>query len=189
MQDEQLLRAAVDRATRNYNVYPSSFREIREDYRARYGERAWIGKLTADLYGIKTPGQSGFAKGSPEYRQASREYYSARRNIERWEQGTRSPGVDARERLKAIGRELPPLRRDVPPDGLTIVVNFRAPADGSHGSSRTRQATMTLDYAFAVQFVQNPNWTDLWNLWFDGGADIYGEDGDYPADVYEISVA
>lgn len=189
MQDEQMLRAAVEQATRNYHTYPSNFNEVRAEYQQRYGDRNWIGKLTADVYGKRPPGQSGFAKGTAEYRQASKEYYAARRNIERWEQGTRSPGAAAKARLQEIGRELPPLKRNAPPGGLKFTVDFYAPADSEHAGQRTRQAQISLDYPTAVQFVQEPNWPDLWDLWFDDGNDIYGEDGDYAADVFGVSAA
>jgi hypothetical protein len=189
MQDEHLLRAAVEQAVAPYAIYPSSFAQIRTEYEQQYGKRGWIAHLTTDLTGKQPPSARGISSKSPEYKAAQAEWKEARRNIERWNQGTRSPGPAAREHLKEIGRTLPPLGQDAPPQGLTLTVDFYAPADSEHASQRTRQAIISMDYPTAVQFVQDPNWADAWDLWFDDGDEVYGEDGDYAADVFGVSAA
>lgn len=189
MQDERMLREAVEQAVAGYKIYPSRFEQIRPEYEQRYGKRGWIAHLTTDLTGKLPPAARGISSKSPEYKAAQLEWKEARRNVERWNQGTRSPGAAAREKLKEIGRTLPPIGQDAPPGGLTLTVDFYAPVDSEHASQRTRQAIISLDYPLAVQFVQNPTWADVWGLWFDDGDEIYGEDGDYPADVFGVSAA
>lgn len=172
--NQEILNAAVDNATRNYNTYPSSFSQVQEQYKEKYGERRWIGQLVQDMRGL-----------SPK---DGREYKSARRQVERWADGTRSPGKAAQGQLKEVGKTLEPIKRDAPPGGLTFSVDFKVHGEKKHGK-RDRHADIKLDYATAVKFVQNPNYSDLFDEWFDDGGDAYGEGGDYEADVYNVSAA
>lgn len=188
MQDEQLLRAKVEAAIAAYKRHPETVQQIGTVYEERYGKRGWIAHLTTDLTGKQSPKARGISSKSPEYKAASAEWKEARRNVERWNKGTRSPSPAAREKLKELGRTLPP-EQGVPPGGLKIRVDFYAPSDSEHSYQRTRKADIELSQVEAYQFVQEPNWPDLWDLWFDDGNEVYGDGGDYAADVFGISVA
>jgi len=124
---------------------------------------------------------------------------SVRRTVNRYEAFLSGSSSQARNpdraqgRYKAafreIGRTQEPLRRDAPPGGLTFKVDMQVPRDSEHSSARRRQAVIWMDYGTAVQFVQNPNYTDLFELWFEGGGDTYGEDGDYIVDIVGVSAS
>lgn len=179
---KDLLQNAVDSATRNYNTYPDSYRQIREGFEDRSGNLR-KGQLIEAL-AVQT-GQSES---------------SVRRQVNRYEMflsggsgQARNPdraGPAYRAAFKEIGRTQEPTRRDAPPGGLTFEVHMKVPKDSEHGSSRRRKATITMDYNTAAQFVQNPNYDDLFDAWFDGGADTYGEDdGDYLVDIESVDAA
>lgn len=176
----ELLQAAVDSATRDYNTYPSSYRQIREGF---------------EVGG--TLNKSGLISAIASQTHESES--SVRRQVNRYEMFLSGGSGQARNPDRAtgkykaafqeIGRTQEPTRRDAPPGGLTFKVDMRVPRDSEHSSARTRQATITMDYATAAKFVQNPTYNDLFEEWFEGGADTYGEDGDYVIDVYGVSAA
>ena len=172
MIDKSPLQRAIDGATNP--VYPSSFAEIKEGFREKYGDRGWIGKLAA----VYTGATSG------------KEYGAARRAIERVNTGQYKDFKKAEYRsgLVEAGKQLDPIRRDVPGQGLVLTVNFTAPEDKGH-SKRAREFTISLDYVTATEFVADPNYDFLFDEWFDGGADAYGEDGDYEAENVQVTAA
>lgn len=180
--DKQLLQNAVDQATANYNTYASSYRELREVYQREYGAN-WNKQLAHDYA-----------------QQAHVQEASGRKQINRYEaflRGSSSPQARnpdrptgrTKEALREVGRTQEPIKKDAPPDGLRFTVDMKVKKDSEHSSARTRQADIYMDYQTAVKFIQDPNYYDLFNEWYDGGGDNYGEDGDYEADIYSVSAA
>lgn len=178
---KELLQDAIDQATRSYNTYPSSYREIREGFQNKAGQLDKSG-LIAALVG-----------------QTHQSEASVRRQVNRYEMFLSGGSGQARnpdratgkyrEAFQQIGQTQEPTRRDAPPGGLTFVVDMRVPKDSEHSSARTRQAIITMDYQTAARFVQNPDPTyyDLFDEWFDDGGEAYGEDGDYEVDITGVS--
>lgn len=194
---DELLANAVDRAAPN--VYAGSFQELRTAFRETYGDRSWMGKLATAMSGKMPPSQTGLTKGSAEYKRAEREYNSARRTVERYEKFQKDPTNKnahnpanapkvTREQFVKAGKTVEPLRRDVPPGGLKFKVEFRTSGESGHGS-RTRTAIITMSSAAAYDFANNPSYWGLFENWFDGGGDAYGEDGDYEVDVVSVTPA
>lgn len=195
MNYEPLNRALGELAT---PVFPSSFEDIYSQYKEQHG-RAAIGLLATAVTGKVPASKSGFTKGSAEYKSASREYASARRQIERHVTGQYKNFSDATQnKLKEIGQTLNPIRKELPGQGVKIEIKFKSDGDGSH-SSRNRTATIEMSgpelYDYANDFVngvkdaKQPQYADLFDLWFDDGGDVYGEDGDYEGDVTGVTIA
>lgn len=180
-QDQELLQVAIDQATANYNTYATNYRDLRENYAAAHGKN-WRQELARDIA----------ARSDIQVR-------SAMRTISRYEAYLTGSGSQARnpdhprgnmrEALREIGRTVEPLQRDAPPDGLRFKVDMKVGRDSEHGSARRREADIYMPYNIAVQFIQDPNYYDLFDQWYDGGGDNYGEDGDYEADIYSVSAA
>ena len=78
---------------------------------------------------------------------------------------------------------------DVPPTSLTFVVEFHGPDDKGH-SPRVRTANCHLDHDRAVQYVrmEHPTYDVLFDAWFDGGGDQYGEDGSEEAVIIAVRI-
>ena len=169
MIDKAPLQRAIDGATTP--VYPTSFREIAQGFKVKF-DGHWTREL-AKASGL-TP-----------------------RTIQRYEQFVTGKGGQARNPdkartgkagLAAAGRTLDPIRREAPAKGLTFTVTFQAKEDKSH-APRERTFTVRMDHAEATKFVASPSYDDLFDDWFDGGADAYGDDGDYEAGNVQVSAA
>lgn len=172
------LNDALHGATKDYNVYPTSFKDVAEGYKEKFGQHGWIGELAKRISGSE-------GKRGPEY-------LAARRSIERVASGQyKSVGkAEYKAGLVEAGKTLDPLQKDAPPTGLTITVAFHAPEDKGH-RKRDREMTVHLDHATAVQYINQaqPDYSFLFDEWFDDGGDAYGEDGDYEADILYVSAA
>lgn len=161
MSSEDLLKSYINRATEPYTTYPSTFREIREGFREKY-DGHWTREM-AKATGV-TPRQiqrfEAYVTGSGK--QA--------RNPDNVQKATKTAFIEA-------GKTLDPLRRDVPPGGLTITVKG---SQGSGKHERTREFTATMDYQTALQFVQDPTLEDLFDEiypdWDDAVEVLFGDD-------------
>lgn len=177
-------------------VFPTEFGDIYDQYKKEHG-RAAIGLLATAVTGKVPASKSGFARGSAEYKTAAREYSTARRQIERHVTGQyKSFSSGIQDKLKEIGQTLNPIRKELPGTGVKIEIKFKSDGDGSH-SSRNRTAVVEMSgpelYDFAndwlnVKDAKQPQYADLFDLWFDGGGDVYGEDGAYEADVTGVVI-
>lgn len=188
--NHDLLNAAIEAATQQYWTFPTSFTDIGEAYRDKYGDRKWIGKLATSLTGKLPASQTGLIKGSEEYKRANREYQTARRQIERHVSGQyQNFSPKASEKLKEIGRTLEPIKKDVPKEGLTFTIEFHAPEDKGH-RPRERKMTVHMDHSQATQYINQdqPQYSDLFDEWFDYGGETYGEEGDYEAEVDTVTI-
>jgi hypothetical protein len=187
------LNKAIEDATRAYWTFPSSFSDISEKYKEIYGERAWQGKLATAITGAKPAGQSGFAKGTDEYKAANTKYKTARKQVERHttgeHKGFKLPS--AREKLAEIGKTLDPLTKDAPPGGITFTIKFKAPGDSEHSHSPRQRVTppLHLDHQQAVQYInqEQPGYDTLFDEYFSDGGNCYGEDAAYEADIVSVS--
>ena len=166
-------------------IYPSSFDAVREGYKEQHGDKGWIGKLATQMSGSVPDAQSGFKKGTPEYKANHTAYNSARKQIERWNHGT-SPKEANADRIAKAGQTLNPIGHKAPAGGLTVTVKFNAPGDRSH-APREREFTITMDATTAQEFASAPDYDFLFESWFEGGAEAYGDDGDYEAENVQVS--
>ena len=171
MIDREPLQRAINAATTP--VYATTYREMREGFQEKYG-RHWTAEL-ARAAGV-TP-----------------------RTVQRWEQFVTGKGGQARnpdnvksatrEGLVAAGKTIDPISRNVPSAGLSITVSFTAPEDKGH-AQRHREFTVHMSSAEAYQYVNDdPGFDELFDDWFDGGADAYGDDGDYEAENVQVTIA
>jgi hypothetical protein len=154
MIDDQLQRA-IDQVTEPYTEYMSTWDEIKDYYQDNYAEHKWIGALVGDLTG-RTPADG-------------RTYYSDRRRIERWNDGTTRPGKVSKEALADLGKRLPPKRRGVPPGGININIRgtfYVSKRDGR----RYRDIAVHMDELQAFDFVNDPSYEAIF--------EEYGVDGD-----------
>jgi len=176
MIDRTPLQNAIDGATTP--VYPSSFSDVAAGFKDRYGARGWTSQLAQRISGSSD--------------KKSHEYKAALRNVQRYEKGTHNPErakAGVKEALASAGKTLDPIRRELPTGkGLTLTVNFTAPEDKGH-AQRQREFTITMDATTAAQFVAAPDYDFLFEEWFDGGAEAYGDDGDYEAEVTGVIAA
>lgn len=176
MINREPLQRAIDGATTP--VYPTSFSDISAGFKQRYGARGWTSQLAQ------------FISGSSDKK--SHEYKAALRNVQRYEKGTHSPDrarANVKQALASAGKTLDPIRRELPGGkGLTLTITFTAPEDKGH-AQRERSFTVTMDATTAAEFVAAPDYDFLFDEWFDGGADAYGDDGDYEAENVQVSAA
>ena len=175
-QDE--LNRVIDKATAQFNTYPSSFAEVRDALKDKYSERTWRGKLAAEISGTTN------AK--------SREYLNARRNVERWNTGKSNfekAKQGNKEAVARVGETLDPIRRDAPQTGLEFHVKGKQ--KDKHGHERTREFEIKMDYATSVKFVNNVSdgnfdLEDFYDEYFDGAGDLLS-DGDY--ELYDVAIS
>lgn len=176
MIDKEPLQRAIDKAT--VPVYPSSFADVSAGLREKFGARGWTSQLAQAISGTSD--------------KKSHEYKAALRNVQRYEKGTHNPDrarASIKDAIAQAGKSLDPIRRELPAGaGLTITVNFTAPEDKGH-AKREREFTVTLDATTAGQFVAAPDYDFLFDEWFDGGSEAYGDDGDYEAENVQVSAA
>jgi hypothetical protein len=176
MIDKAPLQRAIDGATTP--VYPSSFRDVGEGYKEKYGARGWIGELAMKMSGATS--------------KHGKEYLAARRSIERASTGQyKAPSARYAPGLASAGKTLDPIRREVPKEGLTFVLKFNAPEDKGHrprerSTPESGPDVIHLDYKTATEFIAMPSYDFLFDEWFDGGGDAYGEDGDYEAENVSV---
>lgn len=169
------LQRAIDGATTP--VYPSSFSEIARGFKEKFTPRTWTSELAKQWSGTSD--------------KHSAEYKTALRNVQRYEKGTHNPEnarAASKAALEKAGQTLPPVRRDVPGKGLTFQVNFTAPGDRGH-SKRERSFTVQMSSIEAFQFVNAPSYDVLFDSWFDGGAEAYGDEGAYEAENVSVYAA
>lgn len=150
---DDALKRALQKACEPYTEYFSFWEEIREYYHDTYGEHRWIGRMVTDLTGL-TPS-------------AGRAYYSARRRIERWASGTTHPNKKSKEDLRALGRNLPPKRRGVPPGGIDITIQGTIKVSRDR---RWRSIDIHMDEIEAFEFANDPSYETIF--------EAYGVDGD-----------
>lgn len=180
---ESLLVRRVNEATRAYSTFPTSFQEVARGLEKTFG-RGWKPEMAKAI--------------SETSVKSDTKYKTALRNVERWQQYERGGGGQARNpdqasaanksAMERIGKTLDPLQRDLPPGGLTITVDFKAPADKSH-APRTRTATVHFEGAAGYDFVNNPSYYGFFENWFDGGGETYGEGADYEVDVTNVTLS
>ena len=176
MIDKAPLQRAIDGAT--VPVYPSSFTDVAQGFKEKFGARGWTSQLAQIVSGTSD--------------KKSNKYKAALRNVQRYEKGTYNPDrarANVKEALTAAGKTLDPIRRELPGgQGLTLTVTFTAPEDKGH-AQRERSFTVTMDATTAAEFVAAPDYDYLFDEWFDGGAEAYGDDGDYEAENVQVSAA
>lgn len=171
--------APLDRELAKYNVYPSSFAEVREGFRESYGEHGWIGKLATFYSGTTDTKDKG--------------YKAARRSIERASTGQYKEPKKAEYRagLATAGQTLDPIRKNAPASGITITIDFYDPSTGSRGRQKERSTpALYMDHQTAQQYINlpRPDYTFLFDLWGEKkiGTNLWGEEGPYPADILDV---
>jgi hypothetical protein len=165
MNDDRLQRE-IDAVTEPYTEYMSTWDEIKDYYQDEHSEHKWIGAMVHDLTGLSP------ADG--------RAYATARRRIERWNDGTTRPGKASKESLAELGRNLPPKSRGVPPGGINISIRgtfYVSKRDGR----RFREINIHMDEMQALEWVQDPDYEAIF--------EEYGVDGDMFAGGMEGDVA
>lgn len=127
-------------AIMDYNNHQYSPRELVSEYG---GDKTGIGKLAAAMIGKSY--ERGISK-DPEYK-------AARRNVERYLQGTRKPGEAGKEKLNEIGKKKAPIKapKKITLDG-TLAVNGR-------GDKYERDRTV--DIPPSGQSLSDEVWNDL----------------------------
>jgi hypothetical protein len=77
----------------------------------------------------------------------------------------------------------------VPSAGLTFVIQFHHLDDKGH-SPRIRTANCHLGHDRAAQYVraEPPTYDVLFDAWFDGGGDQYGENGSEEAVIVDVRI-
>jgi hypothetical protein len=156
-----LLTNTINDAIRPYSTYATTYRELREQYMDRPGN--WKNQIAKDT-GL-----------SP-------------RQIARYEMFITGGTGQARNPDKAIGKtraafvsagqSLPPIKKDVPPNGLTVTISG---TQGSGRHERDRDFTVNMDYSTAIDFANNPTLTDFFDDVypdFDAVDVFFGDDGD-----------
>jgi hypothetical protein len=164
MIDDQL-QSEIDRVTEPYTEYLSTWDEIKDYYQDEYSEHKWIGAMVRDLTDL-TPADG-------------RAYATARRRIERWNDGTTRPGKASKEALADLGKNLPPKSRGVPPGGINITVKGTFYVSKKDGR-RYREIQVHMDEMEAFDLVNDPSYEAIF--------EEYGVDGDMFAGGMESDV-
>jgi len=169
MSPQERLEAEIERICAPYNEYMSSFDEIAEHYQDNHSQHGWIRAMIGDMYGIG-PSQK-------------KEYSAARRKIERWVDGTTSPGKKAQQELAALGRKLDPIAKGAPPDGINIRIKGKfnpSPKRKAKGEPpREREIEIRLTGSDAIDFVNDPSLAQVFEM--------YGVDGEQFVDMLDDS--
>lgn len=161
-----LLKNTVNDAIRPYSTYATTYRELREQYMDKY-------------QGTKTNWHTQIAKDTG----------LSPRQIARYEMFISGGTGQARNPDKAIGKtraafvsageKLPPLKVDVPPNGLKVTIGG---TQGSGRHQRDREWTVSMDYAASIDFANNPTlkdfFDDVYPEWDDAEDVLFGDDGD-----------
>lgn len=146
MRDERLQREVEAASTPNYLKSKS---DIVGYYRDTYG-KDWRKQYTADT--IKAEGLQNTAK--------------VRNTISRRVQGDRADRPartnEMRKDFEKLGQQLPPTSRTPKQDTLTITLNFQ---ENSRGRTKDRTMTVTMSGTNAYDFVNNPDYDDIWDAW------------------------
>lgn len=173
------MKNAVDKQASPYYTYATNYRQLRDIYQERY-PASWEKQLISDI--------------AKERREQNPNYKldSARRQVSRYEAYINGTGKQPRNpdkpvgamktALRDIGREQEPIKKDAPPDGMTITISGD---QGGGRKSRSRDFTLKMDYQFAQQFVQDPsldsffaelypNWPDAVKVLFGNGSGVLG---------------
>lgn len=177
MQDESLLQAAIDKVS--VETYRTSKTDVIEYYKDQHGESGWRSAIARDLVGIVKN-----KKGEDV----------SYRNIRRRFEGTRAESAKATkggQDYKALGEKLPSLGRTPKGNSITIIITGTQVADRKAKTTRDRRITATFTGTDAYQFVNNPNYRDIWLGYAEGNEDIADllEDGEYAIDVGGVSAA
>lgn len=158
----------------DYTTYASNYRQLREIYQAEYPGK-WKDQLISDI--AKERRQE-----TPGYKDAS-----ARRQVDRYEAFITGRGTQARNpdkpvgamktALRDLGQRQEPIKRDAPPDGLTITIKG---SQGKGRHERERTFSLTMDYAQAVEFAQDPTleefFYELYPDWNDAVETLFEKD-------------
>lgn len=169
----ELLRNAVEAAIAPYSTYPSTYREIREHFMSGHKVET---KRLAEALGISTRQvlrYEKFVTGEPGQ---SRNPDNARGKT--------------RESLINVGKTLDPIKKDAPPNGLTITVEGK---QGSGRRERGREFTVSMGYNDAVKFVQDPNlrdfFGDVYPEWDEAVDCFFGEEDSSSLDGVSVTAA
>jgi hypothetical protein len=172
MSREDKLQHAIEGVSRP--VYLSNKADIVEYLKDTYGKK-WT-SVGAEL-------RSGTSDTK------SREYKSAQRSFQGGREHSTPRTAADKESWSKIGRQLPSVSRELKPgkDSITITVQGDQ-KNGKRGGTRPRTIEVTFSGPSAHDFINNPNFPDIWDEYFDGGSEVM-EDGDYEVEVTGVSAS
>lgn len=163
-----MLQSAVDRHTQP--IHMAHYEQLKDYYKDKYGARGWTGAMAQALTGSE--------------KRSGKEYLAARRSIERHETGQYGKfGKGYSAKIPEVGKQLPPIGKDVPGGQLTLTVKGTQ-GDGK-GGTRERTITVTFKGPSAYSFANDPSYTDIWGEY--GVDEGLFEDGDYAIDIYSVA--
>src|SRR6266496_1135032 len=167
---EDRFKSAVEAASTP--VYVSGYTDVREAYRAKYGEKTWIGKYI-DALGLRTSGVKA---------KDDKPYLAARRSIERAEKGVnKSSSYASTKEANKAGEKLPPISRAPKGD---VTLHIKGNQKTGKGGTRERNITVKMSGDEAYTWVNNPTWETMWDYGDYGYA--FDEDGEYA--LTEVSI-
>ncbi len=175
MKDQQL-EDALNSATRT--IHMDTKEQIVDYYQEKYGERGWTRKIAEQIQPY-THNKAGTGPMSLS-------------NIMRNFQGERLNKSSSRSQIdfKALGQELPPIRRELKPGHTSITITVRGDmhqGPKNYDSTEPITAKATFSGNDAVMFINNPSYEDIYEEYGLEG-DIH-VDGDYEIEVSSVSIS
>lgn len=173
---EDMLKNTVESMTRPYNTYASNYTQLKDIYQTEYPKN-WKEEMISNITQERRETNPNYQRESAR-RQVNR--YEAYMRGERGKETARNPNKPMgamKTTLRELGQKQEPIKKDVPPGGLTITVKGK---QGSGRKERSREFTAKMDRATAQKFVQNPNLHDLFAEiypdWADAVETLFGDD-------------
>jgi hypothetical protein len=163
---DELIKAVNEKSNVTYRT---SKEELVAYYQKQYpgtGKGGWKQHLVADL-----AKQTGMKPKNLERRfDPSRLHSQEKRNAGQY---------------KKLGEQLPPVSRS--PKGGSITITVKGQQNNGRGGKRERTITGTISGSDAYSFVNNPNWSDFWDLIDWGYPFDMDEDSEYGLDNVTVS--
>jgi len=158
----------------SHPVYHQTRAEVIEAYQDQYGDAGWRSQIISDLVA-----QTGKSRAT-----VSREFqYDKRLGMERYKSEHVTKATSAK--YEQLGQALGPIRRELNPGQDSITITVKGEQSNGRGGIRDRAITVTLSGSNAHDWVNNPNFGDIWDEY---GFDFdEAEDGEYALDNVSVS--
>ncbi len=163
-------------------IYASTYGDVRDIYREKYGKKEYIGQMALALSGASS--------------KKDKAYLAARRSIERVEKG-QYKGFAAKYAAKVpeVGEQLP-VQSYQPKGDVTITIKAHQVTSMKGGrpqGHREREFTATFSGSDAYAFVNEPNDSEMladilrYNDYPEDLIDDFVGEGDYALDIYSAA--
>ena len=171
---DNIFRKAIDDVTTP--VYMTKAQDIVDYYKDAYGAKNWSKKIVDDIMALP---DNKLKRGS-----INRQFeYDGKKGFERYKSPKMQSGWLGR--FKQLGEKLPPVGRKFEKDSINFVITGTQSA-GAGRPRRNRTIRVTLSGDKAREWVDKPNWDDIWDEY---GYDFGENDEDNDYSLHDVSVS